>query len=107
MAGIFKTYSPKLNPMHVMGMSGDSPAGVRNARVESPHPAAALITSLSFHRSSQKPEGAIGYVAEGGLTGQYSVEKFPLEAELEAKGLTSDKWEAICKSLAAGKGMTG
>ena len=50
---------------------------------------------------------AIGYCAEGSLTGQYSSEKFPLTPELEAKGLTKEDWEAICKSLASGKGMMG
>ena len=50
---------------------------------------------------------AIGYVAEGGLTGQFSPEKFPLTADLEAKGLTKEKWETICSSLASGKGMMG
>jgi len=81
MAGIFKTFSPKLSPMHLHGVSGDSMSG--------------------------KPDDCIGYVAEGGLTGQYSPDKFPLTPELEAKGLTKEQWAKICESLAEGKGMTG
>merc|ERR1712137_451768 len=82
MAGIFKTFSPKLEPMHISGMKGDSPEGA--------------------------PTGALGYVAEGFMTTtQYDPEKFPLTEALKGKGITEEKWEAICSSLRKGKGFTG
>ena len=58
-------------------------------------------------RSRARAAFAIGYAAEGGLTDQYSSEKFPLTAALKDKGLTDEKWDEICKSLAAGKGTFG
>lgn len=81
--GRIKTVCPTLKPKYIMGMSGDSMAG--------------------------KPEGALGYVGEGAslFGAQYSVEKFPLTAELKAKGVTDAQWADICKMLREGKGMTG
>ena len=38
---------------------------------------------------------------------QYSVDKFPLSPELQAKGVTESQWAGICASLREGKGMTG
>lgn len=137
MAGIFKTFSPKLNPMHLMGMSGDSMEGKPCMLSAYPIPEFALglshesscvaetthtasvpssaVNLLSYSRAHAHcmlflvciAADAIGYCAEGSLTGQYSSEKFPLTPELEAKGLTKEDWEAICKSLASGKGMMG
>lgn len=82
MAGIFSTFSPKLVPTHIGGMSGDSPAG--------------------------SPEGALQYVAEGAFTTtQYNPETFPLTEALKAKGITEEQWVEICTALRKGKGMTG
>lgn len=81
--GRVKTVCPTLKPKHIMGVSGDSMAG--------------------------KPDGALCYVGEGAsmFGAQYDVEKFPLTAELKAKGVTDDQWAEICKMLREGKGMTG
>ena len=48
MAGIFKTFSPKLNPMHLMGMSGDR---WRALRMLSAYPIPEFALGLS-HESS-------------------------------------------------------
>ena len=51
--------------------------------------------------------GALGYVAEGFMTTtQYNPEKFPLSAELKAKGVTVEQWSTICELLRKGKGLT-
>lgn len=82
-AGRVKTVCPTLKPKRLMGVSGDSMAG--------------------------KPDGALGYVAEGAsmFGAQYNPEKFPLTPELKAKGITDAQWADVCKTLREGKGMTG
>jgi hypothetical protein len=75
--------SPVLKPKHIMGVSGDTPAG--------------------------KPADAIGYVAEGGgfFGEQYSPAKFLLSRELHAMGLSGAQWSAICYFLKQSKGAFG
>ena len=54
---------------------------------------------------------ALGYVGEGKvmpLVGtQYSPKTFPLTDAIKATGISEADWDAICASLAKGKGMTG
>ena len=93
--------------MHLMGMSGDSMEGMPGNVDRALLPLCGCPTTKGDPFPVCPAAYAIGYVAEGGLTGQYSSEKFPLTAALKEKGLTEEKWDAICKSLAAGKGFVG
>lgn len=117
---------PVLNPKNIMGMSGDKPAGKPNDAI------AYVAEGSSFMGKQYNPDTCVlcrlapatpppyGLVARpclpprlappthaDGMPVMCMRTRFPLTAELKAKGITDEQWAEICTSLRSGKGMTG
>jgi hypothetical protein len=121
---------PTLQPKHIMGMSGDKPAGKPNDAIAyvaegssfmgKQYDSATCVLGRIEPRdtTSLRPLGPPFYplrlappTHEDGLPGILRLylwcRRFPLTAELKAKGITDEQWAEICTSLRSGKGMTG